>query len=154
MIKCPSCGEMNVPDAVSCIYCHAQFVQNPGTPPPPPVFSTQFGDYETEYKGVFASLFDFNFVSFITTRVYKFLYGFNVILSIIGFVILIGAVFLTPAFGVSNAVVKWLISVGIFLVFIFYLIFLRVGYELTFYFIHQCEDVRALKLLKKRNMQS
>ncbi|MFB3923172.1 MAG: DUF4282 domain-containing protein [Terriglobia bacterium] len=75
MANCAKCGAALLEGAVFCGSCGAAVT--PPAPPPrviPPISME-------EGAGFFASLFDFSFTEFITTKLIKFLYGLGMLLG-------------------------------------------------------------------------
>jgi len=84
MTSCAKCGQVNDPDDRFCRFCGSP-LSNPADEPAP-------RREATVDRGFFASLFDFSFTAFLTSRIIKSLYKFSVGLAGLAalFVIIVG----------------------------------------------------------------
>jgi hypothetical protein len=89
---CSNCGNVVDEGVAFCISCGSK-VENTQTVSTVSVSSAKEESY-TGKKGFFASLFDFSFTKFITTKIIKLLYGLGVVVSILG----AGVAILLPVF--------------------------------------------------------
>jgi len=95
----------------------------------------------SEAKGLFASLFDFNFTSLITTKIIRFVYALFVILLTLG---AIGFFIAGLATGKAAGIFFALIMVPIF--YLVYLIMTRIWMEFLIIVFRIGEDIRATRL--------
>jgi len=98
-------------------------------------------------KGFFASLFDFSFSEFITTRIIKVLYG----LGIMGAILLSGLVFITPLIkGYSSTGGKLWAIILFPLLALLYIIIIRVIYEVIIVIFRIAEYSRDIRDMARR----
>jgi len=119
MANCAKCGAALLEGAVFCGSCGASVTPSaPAARMSPPISMEQGA-------GFFASLFDFSFTEFITTKLIKFLYGLGMLL---GGVMALGLIIAGFA---QSAIVGILFLVLSPLVFLLYVIGARVWLELV-----------------------
>ena len=95
-----------------------------------------------ENKGAFATLFDFSFTSYITTKVIKVLYAIGIIAAAIGAIAFIATGF---SQSVALGVLFLIISPIIFLI---YTLFVRVYLEIIIVVFRIAENVQAIAASK------
>ena len=119
MANCAKCGAALLEGAIFCGSCGASVPPSaPAARMSPPISMEQGA-------GFFASLFDFSFTEFITTKLIKFLYGLGMLL---GGVMALGLIIAGFA---QSAIVGILFLVLSPLVFLLYVIGARVWLELV-----------------------
>jgi len=119
MANCAKCGAALLEGAVFCGSCGAS------VPPPTPAARISPPISMEQGAGFFASLFDFSFTEFITTKLIKFLYGLGMLLgALMALALIIGGF-------AQSAIVGILFLVLSPLVFLLYVIGARVWLELV-----------------------
>lgn len=119
MANCAKCGAALLEGAVFCGSCGAS------VPPSAPAARMSPPISMAEGAGFFASLFDFSFTEFITTKMIKFLYGLGMLL---GGVVALGMIIAGFA---QSAIIGIVFLVLSPLIFLLYVIGARVWLELV-----------------------
>jgi hypothetical protein len=91
-------------------------------------------------KGLFRSLYDFKFTSFIATKVIRFIYAVLVVVYSI-----VGVIWLLLCIASGNAIVILLGLIFVPVSYLIYLILLRIGTELVMVFFKMGGDVHAIR---------
>ncbi|MCA1695048.1 MAG: DUF4282 domain-containing protein [Actinobacteria bacterium] len=94
-----------------------------------------------EAKGLFASLYDFNFTSFIATKIIRFVYALLVIVYSIGAVV---AFIVGLASGKPASILFSLIFIPI--LYLVYLIMTRIWMEILLVVFRMGEDIRHMRM--------